>query len=46
MNTIIPLSFFKVKKEVIRGEILVYNIHLKVLLVYKSNVNIMTTKEN
>jgi len=46
MNTIIPLSSFKVKKEVIRGEILVYNIHLKVLLAYKNNVNILITKEN
>jgi hypothetical protein len=40
MYTKIPLSLFKIKKEVkIRGYIIVYNIHFFVLLAYKINTD-------
>jgi len=39
LYTKIPLSLFKIKKEVIKGyKIIVYNIHLVAFLAYKSNL--------
>ena len=39
LYTKIPLSVFKIKIEVIKGDkIFVYNIHLVALLAYKSNL--------
>jgi len=39
LYTKIPLSVFKIKIEVIKGDkIFVHNIHLVVLLAYKSNL--------
>ena len=46
LYTKIPLSVFKIKIEVIKGEkIFVYNIHLVALLAYKSNRIFKKTRE-
>jgi len=45
LYTKIPLSVFKIKIEIIKGEkIFVYNIHIIALLVYKSNAIIKISK--
>jgi len=44
MYTIIPLSPFKIKEVKISGEVIVYNIHLFVVMAYKSSLIIIKTK--